>query len=170
MPSARLKINRFTVMAMLQAARARSLGLTQESAYSWGLNRAIFYAAAKRGFRSGSSSEPGKSSTPKEASPTRELYRLGDDEAYRDLRADTLLFTIGDRDQKPEDFDQKIITRFGSKESFEAAWKEAMKIVDGYDPATLQSRTRFYQEVYRPRRDVLSERWAQEYGTAPTTR
>jgi len=38
-------------MALLQAARAHVLGLPLESAYSWGLNKAIFYAAAKRGFK-----------------------------------------------------------------------------------------------------------------------
>jgi len=38
-------------MAVLQAARANVLGLPEDSAYSWGLDRAIFYAAAKRGFK-----------------------------------------------------------------------------------------------------------------------
>ncbi|OYV02567.1 hypothetical protein CGW93_04880, partial [candidate division bacterium WOR-3 4484_18] len=44
-------IGRFQVMAVLQAARAHLLGLPIESAKSFGLNRAIFYAAAKRGFK-----------------------------------------------------------------------------------------------------------------------
>ena len=38
-------------MATLQAARAKELGLPIMAAKSWGLNRAIFYAAAKRGFK-----------------------------------------------------------------------------------------------------------------------
>ncbi|MBC7189152.1 hypothetical protein H5U35_02900, partial [Candidatus Aerophobetes bacterium] len=46
-----MAIGRFQVMATLQAARAFLLGLPLESAKSWGLNRAIFYAAAKRGFK-----------------------------------------------------------------------------------------------------------------------
>jgi len=41
---------RLQVMATLQAARAFLLGLPLESAKSWGLNRAIFYAEAKRVF------------------------------------------------------------------------------------------------------------------------
>jgi len=41
---------RFQVMATLQAARAFLLGLILELAKSWGLNRVIFCAAAKRGF------------------------------------------------------------------------------------------------------------------------
>lgn len=48
-----MKVGRFQVMATLQAARAYILGLPLESALSWGLNRSIFYAAAKRGFKGG---------------------------------------------------------------------------------------------------------------------
>ena len=44
-------VGRFQVMAPLQAARAQALGKPREDAESFGLNRAIFYAAAKRGFR-----------------------------------------------------------------------------------------------------------------------
>ena len=44
-------MGRFQVMATLQAARAYVLGLPVASAKSFGLNRAIFYAAAKRGFK-----------------------------------------------------------------------------------------------------------------------
>jgi hypothetical protein len=162
-------INRFVVMAMLQAARAQTLGLKRESAYSWGLNRAIFYAAAKRGFRGGTS--PSEGSAKGEGGtlppqPTREPYRLGDDEAYRDPKAETLLFTIGDKDQTPADFQRQIAARFGSKVNFESAWDEAMKIVKSYDRPTLESRQRFYSDVYKPRRDELSEAWGRVYSPA----
>jgi hypothetical protein len=43
-------VGRFQVMALLQAARAKVLGYPLDEAQSFGLNRAIFYAAAKRGF------------------------------------------------------------------------------------------------------------------------
>lgn len=43
-------VGRFQVMALLQAARATVLGYSQDEAESFGLNRAIFYAAAKRAF------------------------------------------------------------------------------------------------------------------------
>src|SRR5579875_2525433 len=46
-----MAVGRFQVMSILQAARAEALGLPHDSALSWGLNRAIFYAAAKRGFK-----------------------------------------------------------------------------------------------------------------------
>ena len=44
-------VGRFQVMALLQAARAKVLGYPLDEAQSFGLNRAIFYAAAKRGFK-----------------------------------------------------------------------------------------------------------------------
>ena len=53
-------VGRFQVMATLQAARARILGLSVASAKSWGLNRAIFYAAAKRGFKAAQGAGPAK--------------------------------------------------------------------------------------------------------------
>ena len=56
-----MAVGRFQVMTLLQAARAHVLGLPLESAYSWGLNRAIFIAAAKRGFKGGSASGSGVS-------------------------------------------------------------------------------------------------------------
>ena len=50
-------VGRFQVMALLQAARAKALGYPLDEAESFGLNRAIFYAAAKRGFKRGASSK-----------------------------------------------------------------------------------------------------------------
>ena len=43
-------MGRFQVMAVLQAARAYLLGMPLDSAKSLGVSRAIFYAAARRGF------------------------------------------------------------------------------------------------------------------------
>jgi hypothetical protein len=175
MPTGARRINRFTVMAMLQAARAQSLGLPREAAYSWGLNRAIFYAAAKRGFRGGSpgtgsggtgASSPETTHEKPEKSEKdggRELYRLGDDEAYRDTEATDLVFRIGDSDQTAAEFERQIAARFGSKENFRAAWDEAMRIVGAYDRPALESRSRFYGEVYKPRRDDLVESWGKKF-------
>lgn len=169
MPRGRGAVTRFVVMAMLQAARAQALGLELESAYSWGLNRAIFYAAAKRGFRGTPSKPVGEAKgegAPLPAEPTREPYHLGDEEAYRDPKAATLLFTIGDKDQTGADFQKQIAARFGTKQNFRSAWDEAVRIVDGFDRETLESRRRFFDEVYRPRRDELSEAWSRAYSSA----
>ena len=167
MVRARGRVTRFVVMAMLQAARAEALGLGKESAYSWGLNRAIFYAAAKRGFRRGSSVSGGSSAAPPERSSPREAYHLGDEEAFRDPASEPMLFRIGESDQTPAEFERQIAARFGSKENFRAAWKEAVGIVAGYDRATLESRRQFFDTVYKPRRDALSEGWSRTY--APPT-
>jgi hypothetical protein len=156
------RVTRFVVMAMLQAARARSLGLPKDSAYSWGLNRAIFYAAAKAGFRGGQGS--GEESTEKPTPPpSRETYRLGDDEAFRDPRVEPLTFVIGDEAQTAAAFDREVVARFGTKENFGRAWDEATRIMEGFDRATLESRRRFYEEVYKPRRDELSDSWTRDY-------
>ena len=154
------RITRFTVMATLQAARALRLGLSEDSAYSWGLNRAIFYAAAKRGFGGGKASpptgEPGTS-----APPEKNLYSLGNDEAYRDPSAPGLLFTIGGETQTPEEFRKQVAARFGDPRNFEEAWGEATRIVGGFDEATLRSGREFYSTVYKPRRDTLVAQWSE---------
>src|SRR5580658_7769819 len=79
MPPARRGISRFIVMAILQAERARRLGLPTESADSFGLNRAIFYAAAKAGFRSAGAERPTGEPKARGREPT--AYPVGDDVA-----------------------------------------------------------------------------------------
>lgn len=162
MPPVRpLRITRFTVMATLQAARARKLGLTESSAHSWGLNRAIFYAAAKRGFggrrRAGESGEPGIGPAPEN------LYSLGNDEAYRDPNSEELLFTIGGETQTEEKFRQQVAVRFGSDANFHHAWNEAMETVGAFDDEVLRSGSLFYSQVYKPIRDELVAKWSQEF-------
>lgn len=161
------RVTRFVVMAVLQAARAEYLGLPRDSAYSWGLNRAIFYAAAKRGFRGGNAPSGEGSNPSSTAKPHREAFRLGDEEAYRDPAADPPRFTIGDSDQTVADFRRQIAARFGTDANFRRAWDEAVRIIGTYDRATLESRRGFFDEVYKPRRDVLSETWSREYGGGP---
>lgn len=160
------RVTRFVVMAVLQAARAQALGLSRDSAFSWGLNRAIFYAAARRGFQRSGSTEGAPPEGAAER-PSREIFRLGDDEAYRDSGAKELLFTIGDEAQTVEAFERQVESRFGTKENFRAAWTEAVRIVAKYDRTTLESQRRFYEEVYKPRRDDLSDSWTREYSPPP---
>lgn len=162
MPAARpLRITRFTVMATLQAARARRLGLSEESAYSWGLNRAIFYAAAKRGFGGARQRAEGGETLP---GPVPEnLYSLGNDEAYRDPNSKELLFTIGGETQTEEKFRKQVAVRFGSEENFHRAWNEAMETVGGFDEEVLRSGSSFYSQVYKPRRDDLVTKWSEQF-------
>ena len=142
---------------MLQAARAYTLGLPLESAYSWGLNRAIFIAAAKRGFKGASASGEGGTGA-RGTSKKMGTYSLGDDMAYKTEKNGVLLFTIGGRVQTKEDFDKQVKARFGQK--YPAAWKEALAYVKGFDKSILLSSYEFFREVYRPVRDVWADKWS----------
>jgi hypothetical protein len=159
------RVTRFVVMAVLQAARASSLGLSHDAALSWGLNRAIFYAAAKRGFKR-TTPKTGEPPAAEAGRPSRDMLRLGDEEAIRDPDSRGVAFTIGDKVQTPAEFERAVASRFGTKENFQAAWEEALRVIAGVDRAALESQRRFYDEVYRPRRDELSDRWTQRYSPA----
>ncbi|MGQ0549987.1 MAG: hypothetical protein ACT4PY_10025 [Armatimonadota bacterium] len=148
-------VGRFQVMATLQAARAKALGLSLASAKSWGLNRAIWYAAAKRRLASGTATaKPAKPGKPKVAA---EEFRLGSDKAYRVAGRGRPQFTIGGQVQKPADFERQIVRRFTG--TFRQAWSESLKIIAAYPREVLESQTAFYDLVYRPRRDKLAKQW-----------
>jgi hypothetical protein len=153
-----LVVKRFQVMALLQAARAYALGLPLESAYSWGLNRAIFIAAAKRGFKGGSGggSEGAKG---KGTSTKAETYHLGDDMAFKTERKGVLLFTIGGEAQDTEAFDRQVKARFGR--TFKSSWEESLSYVKSFDKEILLSTEEFFRTVYRPVRDELAEKWTE---------
>ena len=149
-----LTIGRFQVMSLLQAARAYVLGLPLDSAYSWGLNRAIFIAAAKKGFKAGG----GGSSGPDTPHKGKHIYSLGDDMAFKVEQNGVLLFTIGGKVQTKEEFDKRVKTRFGRE--FPAAWKQALTYVKGFDKDVLLSTEDFFSKVYRPVRDEWADRWS----------
>lgn len=153
-----MTINRFCVMATLQAARAYNLGLPLESALSWGLNRAIFYAAAKRGFkgRPGMDSRGTGTTKAKEEAAT---YHLGDEMAYKEEKGGKIYFTIGGETQTAADFERQIESRFSA--GFEGAWQEALDYVQHFDKETLLSAKGFFETVYRPKRDELAEKWTE---------
>lgn len=144
------------MMATLQAARAHALGLPLGSAYSWGLNRAIFYAAAKRGFKGGERrGAPG----PGAPSPPPDTYFLGDEMAYKAAGPGELRFTIGGKAQERQDFERQIEARFQGK--FKGAWEEAVDYVEHFDRGTLLSGTEFFSSVYRPKRDEFAAKWTE---------
>lgn len=152
-----MTVGRFQVMALLQAARAHVLGLPLESAYSWGLNRAIFIAAAKRGFKGGSGG--GVERKGWKTSKSAGVYYLGDDMAFKKEKGGILRFTIGGEVQTKEDFESQVESRFGS--TFKLAWKEALGYVKSFDKEILLSTDSFFKVIYRPRRDELAERWTE---------
>lgn len=151
-----MAVGRFQVMSMLQAARAHILGMPLESAYSWGLNRATFIAAASRGFKGRSGPRDGSADKP--SPKPKNAYLLGDDMAYKAERNGVLLFTFGGKVQTKEEFDKRVKARFGK--SFAAAWKEALAHVREFDKKTLLSADDFFRVVYRPVRDQLAEKWS----------
>ncbi len=153
-------------MAVLQAARAYCLGMNLAEAKSWGLNRAIFYAAAKRGFIKPKPgvAKPPKFKLPKEVSleavkKSYTIHSLGDEMAYSVLIGQKRFFTIGDTIQMPEDFDRQVALRFGRR--FPKVWAEAVKICSNYDKGVLLSQRYFYETVYKPRRDELARKWSE---------
>ena len=152
-----MKVSRFQVMAVLQAARAYVLGLPMESAHSWGLNRAIFIAAAKRGFKGGTGG--GGQGAARRTSKEADTYLLGDDMAFKTEKDGVLLFTIGGEVQTEEAFERQVKSRFGK--TFPAVWKEALAYVKSFDRDVLLSGQDFFGTVYRPVRDVLSEKWSE---------
>ena len=154
-----MKVGRFQVMAILQAARAKELGLPEGRAKSWGLNRAIFYAAAKRGFRH-AVQPPGPGGVGKR--PVARLgktYFLGDEMAYTVKKSSRMYFTIGGEPQTEDDFKRQIENRFGKY--FTGAWKESLAIIHHFPKDVLLSQNRFFSEVYRPRRDELAVKWSE---------
>ena len=154
-----MSIKRFQVMAVLQAARAHVLGLSLESSYSWGLNRAIFIAAAKRGFKGKSTGAGPKGSGAPKSSKQVGVYYLGDDMAYKEEKGGVLRFTFGGEVQTREAFDTQVKSRFGS--TFPGVWKEALEYIKTFDRETLLSADAFFTTVYRPKRDILAEKWTE---------
>nr|MDO8134254.1 hypothetical protein [Candidatus Njordarchaeum guaymaensis] len=157
-------VGRFQVMATLQAARALALGLPEVLAKSWGLNRAIFYAAAKRGFKAKPPMErPLAEIQRKPMMETPDAFHLGSEMAYKTQGKDgQTYFTIGGQVQTEKDFERQIASRFGGK--FNEAWKEALELVKQFDPSVLLSQHDFYELVYKPERDKLASKWTELLG------
>lgn len=135
------------------------LGMSESTAKSWGLNRAIFYAAAKRGFKK----KPMMVRTKermfrKPIEETKTVYHLGDEMAFKAVRKGRTYFTIGGQVQTGADFEKQIEGRFAG--TFEKAWKEALALLKKYDREVLLSQRSFYEMVYKPRRDILADKWS----------
>jgi hypothetical protein len=129
-----------------------------------GLNRAIFYAAAKRGFTGATGSKhPGEQHVLRET-PGRNVTKtiqqdaLGDEGAYYVEMDGKKRYVMGEEILEPGDFHRQVAQRFG--QAFPQAWQQAVQIVEQTDRATLESRHKFYEEVYKPRRDELAKAWS----------
>jgi hypothetical protein len=162
-----MAIGRFQVMAVLQAARAYVLGMPLVSAKSWGLNRAIFYAAAKKGFFKGTHKmykemlikrAPLPREKIKKIQETFNVEYLGDEMAYSVEIDGKKYFTIGGEIQDENKFYSQVERRFEDK--FDIAWNEAVEICKKVDKGVLLSQRYFFESVYKIRRDTLAEKWS----------
>jgi len=152
-------IGRFQVMALLQAARYYVLRGDLERAKSFGLNRAIFYAWAKKRGRVRTRTAP----TPRTAtthtmlglSAERRVEKLGDEEAFISPSG---WFEIGDEEQRPSDYDREVAWRISSIMPYEEAWRKAIEYVSNFDIKTLENQREFYEKVYKPVRDTFLQK------------
>ncbi len=162
-----MAVGRFQIMATLQAARAYVLGMPVASAKSFGLQRAVFYAAAKRGFKGKGTAGPPRQLVLKDQKMTSTklakirksftMTTVGDEAAYSVEIDGKKLFVIGNEIKTKRDFNKQIEQRFSTY--FKDAWKEALAICKGYDKGVLLSQRYFYETVYKPRRDELAKKW-----------
>jgi len=151
------RIGRFQVMGLLQAARYYLLTGDLERAKSFGLNRAIFYAWAKRRGKETSLKRlvRGRGSVYTRVSLGRvEPVQIGDEVAF--MTADGW-FIIGDEVQKPEDYDRQIAKPIGSVVAYEKAWQVAIEYLKSFSKETLLNQQKFFKEVYEPVRDNFLE-------------
>jgi len=148
------RIGRVQVMALLQAARYYVLTGDLEKAKSFGLNRAIFYAWAKYHGPRGKFIDYRKvlevlSKERRRMEDVKDKTRI-EEEAPRGPRG---YFMIGDKEQKPWEFDDQILRKISFIMDPDKAWKLAVEYVKQFPSWILQDPQRFYKLVYEPVRD-----------------
>jgi hypothetical protein len=155
------KIGRFQVMALLQAARYFTLTGEEDKAKSFGLNRAIFYAWAKR---KGVAKPPPRRAVPSGQEVARErtegktLVYIGNEGAYT---SEDGWYIIGEENQLPRDYDRQIVSKIDPILPYERAWNSALEYVRDFPRGDLLDQGKFFSEVYRPVRDTFLEEVAE---------
>jgi len=146
-------VGRFQVMAILQAARYYLLTGDIEKAKSFGLNRAIFYAWAKKygKYRPPPERkiEPGKEVI-KVKEDDKEIVYVGNEGAYISERG---WFIIGEKEQLPQDYDRQIISRINSIMPYEEVWRKVIEYLKKFPKSYLLDQQKFYEKIYKPIRD-----------------
>ncbi len=162
-----MKVGRFQVMALLQAARYYLLTGDLEKAKSFGLNRAIFYAWAKyhgrdRVFRRKITDveKPVEHVVEK----GRKLIYVGDEGSFISERG---WFIIGDKEQLPSDYDKEIARKIDSVVPYNLAWEKAVEYLKRFPKNVLLSQRKFY-EAYKKVRDVFIDKIVKGEGTEST--
>ncbi len=155
-----LRIGRFQVMALLQAARYYLLYRDIEKAKSFGLNRAIFYAWAKyygphtarwRNARLEEILRKGVLREKKGKCPEGMVEVLGEcvEVSGRGF------YVIGGKEQTPADFRVSVEEKINKVIPFEEAWEAAVDYVSKFPEWVLRDQQKFYKLVYEPVRDTF---------------
>ncbi|RLF09296.1 MAG: hypothetical protein DRJ69_04920 [Thermoprotei archaeon] len=144
------KLGRFQVMGLLQAARYYLITGDLEKAKSFGLNRAVFYAWAKRYARDRLVQARRPSGQAGNYEGERRVELLGDEGAYVSKRG---WFAIGAEEQTPQDYDRQVARRIDAVVPYEEAWRAALDYLKSFPRAVLLDQQRFYNEAYKPIRD-----------------
>jgi hypothetical protein len=98
-----------------------------------------------------------------------EEFHLGDEKAYKaESEPGAMVFTFGGKAQTEEEFKARIASRFG--DTFEKAWSDAIELMQDFGPEVLLSQTKFFEHVYKPRRDVLAAKWSEMASRKRSTR
>ena len=82
------------------------------------------------------------------------MVYVGNEGAYISNRG---WFIMGDKEQRPEDFDKNIVQKIEAVMPFEKAWKAALEYLEQFPKNVLLDQRRFYEEVYKPVRDNFFE-------------
>jgi len=146
-----LKIGRFQIMGLLQAARYYVLHNDSDKAKSFGINRAIFYAWAKHYGKSYSSTKGHKAGVASEQTLEQKIKNVAGEEVYIDDK--TGFFIIGNKPNFPKDFDKEIKDKINAIYPFEEAWRAAVEYVSSFSRETLLDQRKFFEKVYLPVRD-----------------
>ncbi len=153
-------VGRFQVMALLQAARYYLLKGDLDKAKSFGLNRAIFYAWAKKRTQTTkrTTSSVGKYQHTRRTTLEQQTVKtesIGDEQA---LVSDKGWFTIGEDEQTPEDYDREVIQKINTIIPYDEAWRKALEYLRKFDRTTLENQREFFEKIYKPVRDSFFEK------------
>jgi hypothetical protein len=158
-------IDRFNVMALLQAARYYILTGDVEKAKSFGLNRAIFYAYLKYYGRFKAYQQKNErtefigghsENLQAKLSGTRLPVEDGVEVSSRGF------FVIGGKEQTPEDFERNVTRKIESLLPFDIVWEAALKYVARFPKNVLVDPQKFYKHVYEPVRDGFIKKVVEE--------
>lgn len=152
-----LRLGRFQVMALLQAARCFLLTRDVEKSKSFGLNRAIFYAWAKRRGVEVKKPPSRRGAVRPLEKPVEEknVFYLGNEAAYL---SDDGWLTIGDAKQTPRDYDEQIARRINDVIPYEEAWRRVLEYLEEFPQEVLLDQQKFFNQVYKPVRDSFVEK------------